>query len=96
MVMRRKLFQVVRAVVALVAISAWFYWGALENSYVNRAREPHPEAGLVVPHEVKGITVYVTKGDHQWATGALYLALASLTVFVALSYDEYRRKLRGL
>jgi hypothetical protein len=95
MIRSRKVFQVVRAAVALVALGAWFYWGALENLYVSRPREPRPEAGLVVPYHVKGMTVYVTKGDQQRVTWVLYLALCSVAVFAVLSYDDIRKKLRG-
>src|SRR5438876_508578 len=37
----------------------------LETTYVYYPRAPEQASGLVVPHEVKGITVYITEQQSQ-------------------------------
>jgi hypothetical protein len=58
----------IAAVAGLLLVPTWFYWGFLENVYVGRPREPHPEIGLTEAHEVKGITVYVTTREREIVT----------------------------
>src|SRR5258708_1834554 len=48
---------------AFVGAISMALYGILENTYVNYPRVPEQASGRVVPHEVKGITVYIT--EHQ-------------------------------
>jgi hypothetical protein len=45
---------------ALIFVAAWFAYGNLQNAYVGYPHEPVQESGKIVPHLVKGGTVYIT------------------------------------
>ena len=48
---------------AIILLPTWFYTGFTENAYVNRPRQPSPQAGWTTPYAVKGITVYVSETE---------------------------------
>jgi hypothetical protein len=59
--------------------------GMLDNSYVNYPRVANPDAGLVIPYEVKNVVVYITSDQRflirclNWAElGSAPLILVSL------------------
>jgi hypothetical protein len=60
MTKREKIFYRIGQGAAAVLILAWFWWGGIEMDYVYWPRVPHPEIGQTIPHETKGIIVYVT------------------------------------
>jgi hypothetical protein len=64
----RNVIWYIAFVAASLLIPAWFTSGALENEYVTYPREPHPERGQIVAHQVKGITVYVAVQQQQLLT----------------------------
>jgi hypothetical protein len=61
-----KVKKVVSLGAALIFVAAWFTYGNLQNSYVGYPHEPMPEAGKIVPHSVKGGTVYITEDQSRF------------------------------
>jgi hypothetical protein len=93
----QKLFRAIGAAFAFVLVPAVFYAGLLDNTYVNRPREPRHELGLTVPHQVKGITTYITTSEQRfltWLTRVEIVSGIGVLVSLVLSGDVLRR-LRG-
>ena len=66
----------------------------LENTYVTYPRFPKPGSGLVVPHEVKGITVYLTLGQSRlihWIVWVLVLSSAVVAINLIINAILYGR-----
>ena len=61
-----KIKKIVGVSAAAILMVACFASGFLENSYVNYPRFPDPQQGRTVPHAVKGVIVYITKGEFGW------------------------------
>ena len=77
----RRILLVSSAFVGLLSMSTY---GVLENSYVNYSRVPEEALGRVVPHKVKGITVYITEKQSEmihWVTSILIVS-GSLVLIV--------------
>lgn len=94
---RQKFFRIVGAIAGLILVAAWFYVVALDNAYVNHPRQAQPEAGLVVPYDVKGITVYITRRDRDLLTWLTRIGIVS-GVFLMVGFigsGDAIRKLRG-
>jgi hypothetical protein len=75
---------------------AWFAFGLLENSYVYYPRSPRPEEGKTVPHEVKGIVVYITEWEQRRLSWLAWIevgsaAIAGLVILIHRG-DPYRSK----
>ncbi|WP_426524032.1 hypothetical protein [Bradyrhizobium sp. McL0615] len=49
----------------VLAIGFW-WWALLEMSYVGWSKFPQPEIGRTIPHEVKGIVVYISPKDAEF------------------------------
>ena len=63
-------------------------YAILENTYVTYPRSPQPGAGLVVPHRVKGITVYLTNSQSRvlyWLVAILLLSSAAVIINLILN-----------
>ena len=63
MTKRQKMFYRIGQASGVVLVVAWWWFGLLEMTYVDWARSPQPEIGRTVPHEVKGIVVYISSND---------------------------------
>jgi hypothetical protein len=61
-----KIKKIISLGAALIFVAAWFAYGNLQNSYVGYPREPMPETGKIVPHPVKGGTVYITEDQSRF------------------------------
>ena len=62
---------------ALIFVAAWFYSGALENTYVYYPRTPEPSDGKVIPYPVKGIVVYITKDQQSVLSWLTWIEIGS-------------------
>ena len=55
----------------------------LDNTYVNYTRVPDPPSGRIVPHEVKGITVFITAQESEiihWIELILIVSVAVILI----------------
>jgi hypothetical protein len=93
----QKAFRRIGVAAALVLLPTWFYDGFLDNTYVNRLRQPHADADLTVPYHVKGITVYITASERQVLTWLTRLEIVSGAVLIVglIGSGELHRLLRG-
>lgn len=91
-----KIKKIVGVSAAVVLITAVFAWGILENTYVSYPRSPNPQDGRIVPHEVKGIIVYITESQRdllfwlKWV-GIGSGAIAALVILIHRG-DPFRSK----
>jgi hypothetical protein len=91
-----KIKKIVGVSAAVVLIMTVFTWGILENTYVSYPRSPDPQNGRIVPHEVKGVIVYITEGQHdlffwlKWI-GIGSAAIAALVILIHRG-DPFRSK----
>jgi hypothetical protein len=60
---RRTILYRTGQLAGLVLVAAWWWLGLREMNYVGFSRAPLPQAGQIVPVEVKGIIVYITTDD---------------------------------
>jgi hypothetical protein len=69
----------------------------LENAYVNHSRQAQPGLGLIVPHDVKGITVYIAQRDRDLLTLLKRIGIGSGALFIVafIGSGEVIKKLRG-
>jgi hypothetical protein len=72
-----KIKKVVGVSAAVVLIVAVFAWGILENIYVSYPRFPYPQDGRIVPHEVKGIIVYITESQRDLLFWLRWIGISS-------------------
>jgi hypothetical protein len=81
---------------AIVLVVAWFAWGILENSYVNLPRSAKPQDGRTIPHAIKGVIVYITKGEWSLLSRLTWIQLGSgaIVVLVILIHrgDPFRAR----
>ena len=74
-------FQKIRKVLlvgsAFVGAISMALYGILENTYVNYPRDPDQVLGRVVPHKVKGITVYITEHQSEVIHWVIWILIAS-------------------
>ena len=76
---------------AFVGATSMALSGYFENTYVSYSRTPEWALGRVVPHEVKGITVYITERQSemiQWIIWILVVsgALIMINLFLNLKW----------
>lgn len=83
MFLKVKKFIVVGA--AVVLIVAVFVWGILENTYVSYPRSPDPQNGRIVPHAVKGITVYITESQRDLLSWVRWIGIGSGAIAVLVT-----------
>lgn len=57
----RKIILIVSAFVGLASMTLYTI---LENTYVSYPRSPDPQLGRVVPHEAKGVVVYISQAQN--------------------------------
>jgi hypothetical protein len=69
--------KIVGASAGVILVVASFASGTLENTYVTYPRSPDPQQGRTVPHAVKGITVYITKGDSDLLSRMRWIAIGA-------------------
>ena len=50
----------------IVLVAGWWWWALLEMSYVGWPKFPQPEIARTIPHEVKGIVVYISPNDAEF------------------------------
>jgi hypothetical protein len=72
-----KVKRVVGAIVAIVFVAAWFAYGSLENTYVNYPRSPDVREGRTVSYNVKGIIVYITRGQNNFLSWLIWTEIGS-------------------
>ena len=62
-------------------------------NYVNWPRLPQPEIGRTIPHQTKGITVYIAKSDQEFQTRLVYVMIASGLIMLCCLFlsGEFRR-----
>jgi hypothetical protein len=91
-----KIKKIVGVSAAVVFIVAWFTWGDLENTYVRYPRSPDPQEGRTVPHEVKGIIVYITESQRDLLSwlGWIQIGSGAIAALVILIHggDPFRSK----
>ena len=63
---RQKVFYRIGQLSGVVFVIAWWWLGLLEMTYVDWPRFPQPQIGRTVPHEVKGIVVYISPRDAKF------------------------------
>ena len=61
----KRLVGLATKVMALLFVGSGWYYLNREMSFFHYPRAPQPEAGLVIPHEVKGIIVYITPDEQN-------------------------------
>ena len=88
--------KIVGVSAAIVLIVAVFAWGILENTYVSYPRSPDPQDGRIVPHEVKGIIVYIAESQRDLLFWLKWIGIGSgaIVAFVILLHrgDPFRSK----
>jgi hypothetical protein len=91
-----KLKKIALASALIIFTVAWFTVGLLENTYVYYPRSPRPEEGKTVPHEVKGIVVYITEEEQRLLSWLVWIEIGSATVAVLVMLihrgDPFRSK----
>jgi len=88
--------RLVGASAAVVFILACFANGILENAYVNYPRFPDQQEGRIVPHAVKGIIVYITRGEFDLLSWLRWIGIgagmvAALVILIHRG-DPFRSK----
>jgi hypothetical protein len=61
----KKLKKIIGLTAGLILVAAWFGYAILENGFLANPRMPTPQLGMTVPHEVKGITVFISDEQQQ-------------------------------
>ena len=85
MTKRQKIFYRVGQGAALVLVGAWFWWSGIEGDYVTGPRLPQPETGHIIPHQTKGVTVYITASDQKLQERLVYVMIgAGIIVLLCL------------
>ena len=79
-----------------IAIDVSLYWWifvGIASTYLffTSPRTPVPAAGRIYPLQIKGVLVYLTKGEYAIAGFVLYYYLIALLLFAI----KFRRHLRG-
>jgi len=77
----------------LVLVGAWFWFGGREMNFVTWPRVPQPEIGRTIPHQTKGITVYIAKADQEIQRRLAYVMIGAgiVTFFCLFPSGEFRR-----
>lgn len=82
-------------VAAIVGLISMFLYGYLENTYVNYPRSPVALSNRIVPHEVKGIIVYITREQSQFVHLVTWVLIVSggliiISLFINLKWPLRR------
>lgn len=72
-----KLKKFVGLTAGLLLVAAWFGYANLENSFLGNPRVPAPAAGKVLPHVVKGVTVFISDDEQQLLLWLKYIGIVS-------------------
>ena len=93
MTKRQKLFYRVGQAAGLILVFAWFCWCGIEAGYLNWPRIAQPETGRTIPHETKGVVVYIAKSEQEFQMRLLYVMIISGAVMLLCLFPsgEYRR-----
>lgn len=84
----QKIRRILLVASAFVGVISMALYVILENTYVNYPRTPEQALGRVVPHEVKGITVYITQRQSElihWVTWILVISGALILIGLFLN-----------
>ncbi len=92
---RQRIFYRLGQLAALVLIACVWWWGLREMNYVGYSRTALPQVGQVVPHETKGIVVYITAGDAQFdmTLKRIGLVAAAITAICLVASGELSKML---
>jgi hypothetical protein len=63
---RQKAFRLIGQASGIALLVSWTWIGLREMNYVGWSRLPQPEIGLIVPHIVKGIRVFISQQDDEF------------------------------
>jgi hypothetical protein len=61
-----KLKKIVGLTAGLTLVAAWFGYAILENGFLANPRMPTPQLGMTVPHEVKGVAVFISEDEQRF------------------------------
>jgi hypothetical protein len=84
----QRVFYRIGQVSAIVLAIGFWWWGLLEMSYVGWPKLPQPEIGRTIPHEVKGIVVYISPKDAEFGrrlTWTMIVSGALMTICLVFS-----------
>ena len=62
----KRVFYRIGQASSIVLLIGFWWWALLEMSYVGWPKFPQPEIGRTIPHEVKGIVVYISREDAEF------------------------------
>ena len=79
-----KLKKIVLMSAAMVALVAWTTLGLLETRFFHYARTANATDGTIVPHVVKGVTVYITRGEERSIRWLDWILLGSGSIMAAV------------
>ena len=60
-----KLKKIIGLTAGLTLVAAWLGYAILENGFLANPRMPTPELGRTVPHEVKGVSVFISDDEQR-------------------------------
>lgn len=64
----------------LLLVAAWFGYANLENSFLGNPRVPVPETGMILPHVVKGVTVFISEVEQRLLLLLKYVGVISAII----------------
>lgn len=82
------MLRILGKIFAILFLAAWFFYGFLDNYYVNHTRIPNYATGAIIPYHVKGIIVYIN--HTEWLlvryTFAVFLVFATIYAIIVIVY----------
>jgi len=78
----RRVFYRIGQASSIVLIIGFWWWAHLETTYVGWPRFPQPEIGRTIPHEVKGIIVYISPKDVEFGRRLTWTMIVSGSVMI--------------
>ena len=85
-----RLRKAVLGTAALILVCAAMLHGPLDNVYVTYSRNPDPENGRIVPYEVKGVVVYITKDQSELLTWLWRIEIVSGVIVLASLFSTLK------
>jgi len=89
----RKVFYRIGQASSIVLLIGWFWWCGLQDIYLRWPRFPQPEIGRTIPHELKGIIVYISREDAEVGRNLIWtmIVAGSLTIICLVFSGELNR-----